>query len=73
MTLHTSAGAPDVLAIGLSATDYVGHIFGTEGAEMCAQLLGVDDNVGRILAALDASHMTISLFVDGSAWLRGRS
>ena len=55
--LHLGAGdAPDVLAIGLSATDYVGHTFGTEGAEMCAQLLGVDDNVGRILAALDATH-----------------
>ena len=51
-----SGAAPDLLAIGLSATDYVGHTFGTEGAEMCAQLLGVDDNVGRILAALDATH-----------------
>ncbi len=49
--------APDVLAIGLSATDYVGHTFGTEGAEMCAQLLGVDDNVGRILHALDATRI----------------
>jgi alkaline phosphatase len=49
--------APDVLAIGLSATDYVGHAFGTEGAEMCAQLLGVDENVGRILQALDAAHL----------------
>ncbi len=55
--LHLGAeSAPDVLAIGLSATDYVGHTFGTEGAEMCAQLLGVDDDVGRILAALDATH-----------------
>jgi alkaline phosphatase len=51
-----SNAAPDMLAIGLSATDYVGHTFGTEGAEMCAQLLGVDENVGRILAALDATH-----------------
>jgi alkaline phosphatase len=55
--LQLGAGsAPDVLAIGLSATDYVGHTFGTEGAEMCAQLLGVDEDVGRILAALDATH-----------------
>jgi predicted AlkP superfamily pyrophosphatase or phosphodiesterase len=46
--------APDMLAIGLSATDYVGHAFGTEGAEMCAQVLGVDENVGRILTALEA-------------------
>jgi len=30
--------------------------FSSEGAEMCGQLLGVDDNVGRILAALDATH-----------------
>jgi alkaline phosphatase len=51
-----TAQAPDLLSIGLSATDYVGHTFGTEGAEMCAQLFGVDDNVGRILAALDATH-----------------
>ncbi|MEP7130183.1 MAG: alkaline phosphatase family protein, partial [Sphingomicrobium sp.] len=27
--------APDVLSIGLSATDYVGHTYGTEGQEMC--------------------------------------
>jgi predicted AlkP superfamily pyrophosphatase or phosphodiesterase len=55
--LRLGAGeAPDVLSIGLSATDYVGHTFGTEGAEMCAQLLSVDENVGRILAALDATH-----------------
>jgi alkaline phosphatase len=55
--LHLGAGgAPDVISIGLSATDYVGHTFGTEGAEMCAQLLGVDENVGRILSALDATH-----------------
>lgn len=43
----------DLLAIGLSATDYVGHVYGVEGAEMCAQVLSVDQNVGRILAALD--------------------
>jgi alkaline phosphatase len=56
--LKLGAGsAPDVLAIGLSATDYVGHAFGTEGAEMCAQLLGVDDNVARILHALDATRL----------------
>jgi predicted AlkP superfamily pyrophosphatase or phosphodiesterase len=51
-----SGATPDVLSIGLSATDYVGHAFGTEGAEMCAQVMSVDDNVGRILAALDATH-----------------
>jgi alkaline phosphatase len=55
-TLRLGKGAAtDLIAIGLSATDYVGHTFGTEGAEMCAQLFGVDANVGRILAALDAA------------------
>jgi alkaline phosphatase len=55
--LHLGSGdVPDILSIGLSATDYVGHAFGTEGAEMCTQLLGVDDNVGRILAALDGTR-----------------
>ena len=47
--------ATDLLAIGLSATDYVGHSFGTEGAEMCANLVGLDATIGRILAALDAN------------------
>lgn len=56
--LKLGAGsAPDLLAIGLSATDYVGHTFGTEGAEMCAQLLGLDQDVGRILDALDATQV----------------
>ena len=48
---------PDVISIGLSATDYVGHAFGVEGAEMCAQVLSVDANIARILAALDALHL----------------
>ena len=47
--------ATDVLAIGLSATDYVGHAFGVEGGEMCSQLMALDATVGRILTALDAS------------------
>lgn len=45
--------ATDVISIGLSGTDPTGHAFGTEGAEMCAQILGVDQEVGRILTALD--------------------
>jgi alkaline phosphatase len=53
--------APDILSIGLSATDYVGHAFGTEGAETCAQVLSVDLNVGRILKALDDSHQPYAI------------
>jgi len=47
--------AADVLAIGLSATDYVGHALGNGGAEMCVQMVALDATVGRILAALDAN------------------
>ena len=45
---------PDVLAISLSATDYIGHGFGTEGAEMCIQLHQLDSALGDFFAALDA-------------------
>jgi hypothetical protein len=45
---------PDVLAISLSATDYVGHSYGTEGEEMCLQLLELDREIGDFLAVLDA-------------------
>lgn len=45
--------AQDVLAISFSATDYVGHRFGTNGAEMCAQLAGLDATLGKLFANLD--------------------
>ncbi|MFL6729437.1 MAG: alkaline phosphatase family protein [Sphingomicrobium sp.] len=46
--------APDVLAVSLSATDYVGHTYGTEGEEMCLQLTELDREIGDFLALLDA-------------------
>ena len=46
--------APDVLAISLSATDYVGHTYGTEGEEMCLQLTELDREIGDFLALLDS-------------------
>jgi hypothetical protein len=46
--------APDLLSISFSATDYVGHAFGTGGAEMCIQLAELDKTIGRLLATLDA-------------------
>ena len=48
------ASTPDVLAISLSATDYVGHTYGTEGEEMCLQLLELDREIGDFLAMLDS-------------------
>jgi predicted AlkP superfamily pyrophosphatase or phosphodiesterase len=45
--------APDLIAIGVSATDYVGHTYGTEGQEMCLQLLSLDRDLGGFFDVLD--------------------
>jgi predicted AlkP superfamily pyrophosphatase or phosphodiesterase len=45
---------PDLLAISLSATDYVGHSYGTEGEEMCLQLTELDREIGDFLKMLDS-------------------
>lgn len=45
--------ATDVLAVSFSATDYVGHTFGTSGAETCAQIMALDTIIGRLFASLD--------------------
>jgi hypothetical protein len=49
-----SDSAPDVLSVGLSATDYVGHTYGPGGQEMCLQLLELDQEIGDFLAQLDS-------------------
>jgi len=46
--------APDLLAVSLSATDYVGHAYGTEGEEMCLQLTELDRELGDFLKLLDS-------------------
>ncbi|MBV1918833.1 MAG: alkaline phosphatase family protein [Sphingomonadaceae bacterium] len=46
--------SPDVLSVGFSATDYIGHAFGTQGAEMCIQLAQLDQTIGKLFDALDA-------------------
>lgn len=48
---------PDILSIGLSATDYVGHAYGSEGEEMCLQMFGLDRELGDFLRALDAMKL----------------
>ncbi len=47
--------ATDLLAISLSATDYVGHRMGTQGQEMCGQLLALDAMLGGFFDRLDAA------------------
>ena len=46
---------PDLLSIGLSATDYVGHDYGTEGQEMCLNLFELDREIGDFLSFLDST------------------
>lgn len=45
---------PDILAVSLSATDYVGHTYGTEGEEMCLQLTELDRELGDFFAMLES-------------------
>jgi hypothetical protein len=49
--------ATDLLAIGLSATDYVGHSLGTNGAEMCIQIMALDRILGEFFQALDRDRI----------------
>jgi len=46
--------APDLLAVSLSVMDYVGHKFGTEGPEMCAQVQALDQALDGFFRHLDA-------------------
>ncbi|WP_368039493.1 alkaline phosphatase family protein [Sphingomonas sp. ID1715] len=49
------AQATDIIAIGESATDYVGHTYGPQGVEMCIQLLALDRELGALFDKLDRS------------------
>ena len=43
----------DIISIGLSATDYVGHTYGTEGTESCIQVARLDQELGAFFDRLD--------------------
>jgi predicted AlkP superfamily pyrophosphatase or phosphodiesterase len=45
--------ATDVLGVSLSATDYVGHAYGTNGLEMCLQMAELDAMLGDFFGELD--------------------
>jgi predicted AlkP superfamily pyrophosphatase or phosphodiesterase len=47
------SGHTDLLFVGASATEYVGHTVCTEGSEMCLQLLSLDQTLGKLFAVLD--------------------
>jgi len=44
----------DVVSISLAGTDYVGHTYGTRGAEMCLQLFSLDRDLGDFFRLLDS-------------------
>ncbi len=46
-------GVTDLLCLGLSATDYVGHGFGPDSHELLDQLLRLDRELGRFLERLE--------------------
>jgi predicted AlkP superfamily pyrophosphatase or phosphodiesterase len=50
--------ATDVLAVSLSATDYIGHHFGNGGAEMCVQQAALDASIGRLIDGLQRSGVS---------------
>lgn len=47
--------ATDLLILGVSATDYIGHGNGTQGSEMCIQLMALDSALGEFFRSLDAT------------------
>lgn len=55
--------APDLLAVSLSATDYVGHSFGTRGVEMCLQMLSLDADLGGFFRMLDRSGIPYAVML----------
>ncbi len=57
---HLGRGpAPDLLAVSLSATDYVGHRYGSGGPEQCDNLAHLDAMLGAFLAKLTALHVPV--------------
>lgn len=48
-------GTTDLIAVGASATDYIGHGYGTEGAEMCVQLAQLDRSLDGFFKVLDGT------------------
>ena len=53
--------APDLLAVSLAATDYVGHFWGNGGQEMCLQMLSLDRDLGDFFHQLDGSGVSYSV------------
>lgn len=60
--------APDVLAVSLSATDYIGHRYGMDSKELHDQVLRLDRSLGAFLDSLyklrDSTDVVVALTAD---------
>ncbi|MEO6432635.1 MAG: alkaline phosphatase family protein [Sphingomicrobium sp.] len=57
--------SPDILAVEVSATDYVGHSYGPGGQEMCLQMLSLDRDLGDFMTMLDSTGIDYALVLTG--------
>jgi predicted AlkP superfamily pyrophosphatase or phosphodiesterase len=58
-------GVTDLLAVSLSATDFVGHGYGTQGPEMCDQMHRLDAQLGEFLKFLDDLGSKVLVVITG--------
>jgi predicted AlkP superfamily pyrophosphatase or phosphodiesterase len=58
-------GHTDLLAVGLSATDFIAHGYGTQGPEMCDHMHRLDAMIGEFLAFLDGLGVRTLVVVTG--------
>ncbi|WP_407674630.1 alkaline phosphatase family protein [Novosphingobium terrae] len=55
--------ATDLLSVSLSATDYIGHAYGSEGVEMCVQMAQLDSQLGAFFNRLDAMGLDYAVML----------
>ena len=58
-------GVTDLLAVSLSATDFVGHGYGTQGPEMCDHVHRLDSQLGEFLEFLDGLGSKVLVVITG--------
>ncbi|MFP5246041.1 MAG: alkaline phosphatase family protein [Thermoanaerobaculia bacterium] len=51
--LGTHAGTPDMLFVGISSTDYLGHYYGPDSMEVADSMVRLDRALGHFLDALE--------------------
>nr|WP_294850207.1 alkaline phosphatase family protein [uncultured Sphingomonas sp.] len=53
----------DIISVGLSATDYIGHALGPGGGEMCIQMAALDQQLGNFFDVLDKSGIDYAVML----------